>query len=192
MALTLYGSVTQVLTAGSSVNIPISGTWTAANGNNTIAATVNYNQTITENNYNDNSATQSLYVGRGANMPYYKIEAESASVNTTGTVLASNYNLGDYAGEASGRSAVNLITGKYCEFTLTSPANALIMRRAVQPSTTGTAASIYVNGTYYSKINVTSQYSYLYVDPNSNLANLGYSNTPTSGYLACWLYDDRK
>lgn len=56
----------------------------------------------------NNTSTASLYSGRGANMPFTILEAEAPSNSTNGTRLAPNFTPGDFAGEASGRSAVQL------------------------------------------------------------------------------------
>ncbi|MEI0739732.1 hypothetical protein VQ056_29040 [Paenibacillus sp. JTLBN-2024] len=68
--------------------------------------------TVTRFGSGDNQA------GRGANMPFTILEAESSSNPTNGTKLAPNFIPGDFAGEASGRSAVYLdANGEYVEFT---------------------------------------------------------------------------
>ncbi|MBE9915492.1 carbohydrate-binding protein [Paenibacillus donghaensis] len=124
--------------------------------------------------------------GRGANMPFTILEAESPSNKTNGTLLAPNFIPGDFAGEASGRSAVYLdATGKYVEFTLTSPANAFVLRNAVAENTTGTI-SVYVDGVDKGNFTVTSKFSYVYATPTT-LGRLGYDN---SGSKAYWLYED--
>nr|6K0Q_A Chain A, Alpha-1,3-glucanase [Paenibacillus glycanilyticus]6K0U_A Chain A, Alpha-1,3-glucanase [Paenibacillus glycanilyticus] len=133
--------------------------------------------------------TVSLYSGRGANMPFTIMEAESTSNATNGTKLTPNFKPGDYAGEASGRSSVYLdATGEYVEFTLTSPANAFVLRNAVAENTTGTV-SIYADGVSKGKFNVSSKFSYLYATP-STLGRLGYDNAPGAGLTAYWLYED--
>lgn len=126
------------------------------------------------------------HTGRGANMPFTILEAESSSNKTNGTRLAPNFTPGDFAGEASGRSAVYLdADGKYVEFTLTSPANAFVLRNAVAENTSGTI-SVYVDGVDKGNFNVSSKYSYVYATPTT-LGRLGYDN---SGSKAYWLYED--
>lgn len=120
--------------------------------------------------------------GNGVTMPYSRIEAESAATN--GTVLTPNFKLGDYAGEASGRSAVYLsATGQYVEFTLTSDANAFVLRNAIQNGTSGTI-SVYANGTKIGTFAVDSKFAYVnYTDSDSN--SLGRQDGS-----AAWFYDE--
>ncbi|WP_339323298.1 carbohydrate-binding protein [Paenibacillus sp. FSL W8-0194] len=126
------------------------------------------------------------HTGRGANMPFTILEAESSSNKTNGTKLAPNFTPGDFAGEASGRSAVYLdANGEYVEFTLTSPANAFVLRNAVAENTAGTV-SVYVDGVKKGTFAVSSKFSYVYATP-STLGRLGYDN---SGSKAYWLYED--
>lgn len=124
--------------------------------------------------------------GRGANMPFTILEAEAPSNRTNGTRLTPNYILGDFAGEASGRSAVYLDrNGQYVEFTLTAPANALVLRNAVAENTTGTI-SLYIDDVDKGNFTVTSKFSYVYATPTT-LDRLGYDNAGSKAY---WLYED--
>ncbi|RCX16176.1 CARDB protein [Fontibacillus phaseoli] len=185
---TWNGSHVGTLAAGASVNVSL-GTWTAANGSFALSTSVAPDNTEVAAKRSNNTSTTSLYVGRGANMPFTVIEAESSSNLTNGTVLAPNFKPGDYAGEASGRSAVYLdANGEYVEFTLTAPANAFVLRNAVAENMSGTV-SIYADGESVGKFNVTSKFSYLYTTP-SNLGRLGYDNQPGAGLTAYWLYED--
>jgi hypothetical protein len=183
--LTLNGSYSGALAAGASVNVTM-GTWTAVNGSYTVTTTVAVDANEVTTKQANNVNTSSLYSGRGANMPFTVMEAESASNTTNGTKLAPNFTPGDFAGEASGRSAVYLdATGEYVEFTLTSPANAFVLRNAVAENTTGTV-SIYANGVDKGNFSVSSKFSYLYATPTT-LGRLGYDNSGTKAY---WLYED--
>ncbi|MFB9324583.1 discoidin domain-containing protein [Paenibacillus aurantiacus] len=185
---TLNGSYSGTLAAGQSVTVNL-GTWTAANGSYSAATTVSADANEITAKRDNNTSSSSLYIGRGANMPFTILEAEAANNSTNGTKLAPNFKPGDYAGEASGRSAVYLdATGEYVEFTLTSPANAFVLRNAVAENTTGTV-SIYANGASVGKFNVSSKFSYVYATP-STLGRLGYDNAPGAGLTAYWLYED--
>ena len=185
---TWSGSYNGSLGTNQSANVTV-GTWTAVNGSYTVTTTVAADANEVSIKQGNNTSTASLYSGRGANMPFTIIEAESTSNTTNGTILAPNFNPGDFAGEASGRSAVLLdATGEYVEFTLTSPANAFVLRNAVAENTTGTV-SIYANGVNKGKFNVTSKFSYVYATP-STLGQLGYNNQPGAGLTAYWLYED--
>ncbi|TVX99786.1 carbohydrate-binding protein [Cohnella terricola] len=182
---TLSGSYNGSLAAGASTNVTL-GTWTAVNGSYTVTTTIAADANEVPIKQANNVSTSSLYSGRGANMPFTILEAESLSNSTNGTRLAPNFTPGDFAGEASGRSAVYLDSnGKYVEFTLTSPANAFVLRNAIADNTSGTI-SLYVNGASKGKFNVTSKFSYVYATP-STLGELGYNN---SGSKAYWLYED--
>lgn len=182
---TLTGSYSGAIAAGSSVNVTM-GTWTAVNGSYTVTTTVAADANEVAAKQGNNTGTASLYSGRGANMPFTVLEAESSSNATNGTRLAPNFTPGDFAGEASGRSAVLLdANGEYVEFTLTAPANAFVLRNAVAENTTGTV-SIYANGVDKGNFTVSSKFSYLYATPTT-LGRLGYDNSGTKAY---WLYED--
>nr|WP_233500798.1 carbohydrate-binding protein [Paenibacillus antibioticophila] len=182
---TLNDSYSGSLAAGASANLTL-GTWTAVNGSYTVMVTVATDANEVPAKQANNVSTSSLYSGRGANMPFTILEAEAPGNSTYGTKLAPNFTPGDFAGEASGRSAVYLdATGEYVEFTLTSPANAFVLRNAVDENTTGTI-SIYADGVDKGNFTVTSKFSYVYATP-STLGRLGYDN---SGSKAYWLYED--
>ncbi|MGO4547403.1 discoidin domain-containing protein [Paenibacillus sp. 2TAB23] len=185
---TLTGSYSGTLAAGQSANVNV-GSWTAANGSYTLTTTVAVDANEINIKQANNTGTANLYVGRGANMPFAIVEAESSSNTTNGTKLAPNFTPGDFAGEASGRSAVHLdAAGEYVEFTLGSAANAFVLRNAVAENTTGTI-SIYADGVSKGKFTVSSKFSYLYATP-STLGRLGYDNAPGAGLTAYWLYED--
>ncbi|CAK4863459.1 unnamed protein product [Aphanomyces euteiches] len=183
---TLTASYTGAIASGATTSLINLGTWTAVNGKYNLKTEVAVDANELAVKQANNITNQPVYVGRGANMPFSILEAESPSNSTNGTVLAPNFTPGDFAGEASGRSAVYLdTTGKYVEFTLTAPANAFVLRNAIADNSSGTV-SIYANGVDKGNFNVTSKYSYVYATP-STLGRLGYDNTGTKAY---WLYED--
>ncbi|MHA7966334.1 CARDB domain-containing protein [Paenibacillus sp. CAU 1782] len=185
---TFNSSYNGTLAAGQSVNVNV-GTWTAVNGSYSVTTTIAADGNEVPIKQANNASTSSLYAGRGANMPFTILEAEAPGNATNGTRLAPNFIPGDYAGEASGRSAVLLdATGEYVEFTLTAPANAFVLRNAVAENTTGTV-SIYANGVDKGNFTVSSKFSYVYATP-STLGRLGYDNSPGAGLTAYWLYED--
>lgn len=185
---TLSGSYSGSIAPGQSVQVNV-GTWTAVNGSYSVTTTIAADGNEVPIKQANNAAVTNLYSGRGANMPFTILEAEAVTNSTNGTKLAPNFTPGDYAGEASGRSAVYLdATGEYVEFTLTSPANAFVLRNAVAENTTGTI-SIYANGVDKGNFTVSSKFSYLYATP-STLGRLGYDNSPGPGLTAYWLYED--
>ncbi len=174
------------LSAGGSVNV-IMGTWGAADGSYTLTANVAADTNEIAKKQENNQSVTSISIGRGAHMPYTKIEAESSSVTTNGTKLPTDYRLGNYAGEASGRSAIYLdATGEYVQFTLTSPANAFVLRNAVAEGASGTV-SVYADGVRKGTFAVSSKFSYVYASPTT-LSQLGYNNTASG--TAYWLYED--
>ena len=188
---TLTTITTPAIPAGATVNVTI-GTWTAVSGSTPLTATADATGIVAETNESNNTFSQSIAIGRGAMMPYTRIEAESAGVVTNGTRLTPNYHLADFAGEASGRSAVLLdTTGEYVEFTLPAATNAIVVRNAISNSADGAGLdatlSIYAAGSDKGNLTVSSRYSYVYASPTT-LGNLGYENTPIG--TAYWLYEE--
>ncbi|WP_302669223.1 CARDB domain-containing protein [Eubacterium sp. AF15-50] len=182
---TLSSVVSGKINVGESITTDL-GKWTAANGKYTIETSVTADSGELDVKQKNNTVSSSLYVGRGANMPFVTVEAEALSNKTTGTRLAPNRKLADYAGEASGRSAVLLDSnGEYVEFTLPSATNAIVLRASIPKGTNGTV-SVYADNKKIGKINLTTDYSYHMGSPSS-LGQLGYSD---SGDTAYWLYDD--
>ena len=80
----------------------------------------------------NNTSSQPLFVGRGANMPYDTYEAEDGVVGGGAAVIGPNRTIGDLAGEASGRQAVTLnSTGSSVEFTTRASTNTLVTRFSI-------------------------------------------------------------
>ncbi|MFE4711914.1 discoidin domain-containing protein [Paenibacillus sp. NPDC056722] len=177
---TLSGSYNGVIASGQTT-APISlGSWTAGNGKYNIKSEIAVDANELPVKQGNNIQNQSLFVGRGANMPYDMYEAEDAVVGGGAVKLAPNRNVGDLAGEASGRRAVTLnTTGSYVEFTTKASTNTLVTRFSIpdSPSGGGTDATlnIYVNGVFTKAINLTSKYAWLY----GSETNPG--NTPSAG-----------
>ncbi|GAA5022536.1 discoidin domain-containing protein [Kitasatospora paranensis] len=101
----------------------------------------------------------------GAAVPFTQYQAADAATN--GTVLGPSYTYGTLASEATGRKAVQLVgQGKYVQFTLTAPANAVDFHYAIPDSLDGKGLtaplSVYVNGTKSQSIQLTSKNSWLY------------------------------
>ena len=188
---TLNNTSSPAIPAGSTVNVTV-GTWTAVNGSTAMTATADATNIIAETIEGNNTYSQPIGVGRGAIMPYVRVEAENAANTTNGTRLAQNFNLSDYAGEASGRSAVLLdAQGEYVEITLPIAANAIVVRNAIPNSADGVGIdapiSIYLGGTDKGNLTVSSKYSYVYASPTT-LGQLGYSNAV--GGTPYWLYEE--
>ncbi|MEU8271498.1 discoidin domain-containing protein [Sphaerisporangium sp. NPDC049002] len=169
---TLTGSYTGAIAPGATTSPVNLGTWTAANGKYTV-------KTVLANDANElpvkqanNTVTQPFFVGRGANMPYDSYEAEDAVVGGGAAVVGPNRDIGDPAGEASGRKAVTLnSTGSYVEFTTKASTNTLVTRFSIPDGAGGgginSTLNIYVNGTFLKPINLTSKYAWLYGNETS-------------------------
>ncbi|NUT52149.1 MAG: glycosyl hydrolase [Saccharothrix sp.] len=160
---------------------PISlGTWAAANGKYTLKTDVAVDANEIAARQGNNVTTQSLFVGRGANVPWEHVEAEDAVTAGGAQKIGPNRTIGDLAGEASGRRAVTLTgTGASVEFTTTGSTNTLVTRFSIPDSAGGggidATLNVYVNGTFHKAINLTSRHIWLY----GNEANPG--NSPGSG-----------
>src|SRR5207302_9109965 len=88
---------------------------------------------------------------RGATVPY--TEYQAATAQTNGTVLPASTTYPSLQAESTGRRAVQLTsTGQYVQFTLTSPANASVVRYSIPDNSDGSTAtaslSLYANPTH--------------------------------------------
>ncbi|MEU7679062.1 discoidin domain-containing protein [Micromonospora taraxaci] len=177
---TLTGSYSGVINAGATVG-PISlGTWTAANGKYTVRVVLAVDGNELPVKQANNTSDRPLFVGRGANMPYDMYEAEDGVVGGGAAVVGPNREIGDLAGEASGRRAVTLnSTGSYVEFTTRASTNTLVTRFSMPDAPGGgginSTLNVYVNGTFHKAIDLTSRYAWLY----GNEASPG--NSPSAG-----------
>lgn len=105
------------------------------------------------------------YSGRGAHLPYAEYQAEDAATNAI--VIGPDRTFTHLAAEASGRKAVQLnAQGQYVEFTLTQPANSIVLRYSIPdaPDGSGLTAplSLYVNGARKPDLALTSKYGWFY------------------------------
>ncbi|HWZ90843.1 MAG TPA: glycosyl hydrolase family 28-related protein [Polyangiaceae bacterium] len=104
----------------------------------------------------------------GATLNYLEYEAEDGE--TTGTVLGPARKTAaafDIAVEASQRKAVQLsATGQYVRITSAQQANSIVVRFSVPDSADGqgqtATLSVYVNGTFRQKLNLSSRWSWAY------------------------------
>ncbi len=182
---TTLNTSTPSIAAGNTVNVAISGTWTATAGGATITATADATNVITETNEGNNSLSQSIVVGRGAAVPWVSYEAESASHN--GTLLTADplrtFGHTNFATESSGRQSVRLnSTGQFVEFTSANQANSIVVRNSIPDSASGggieATISLYINGTFDRKITLSSRNSWLYgtTDDTEGLSNAPQAN----------------
>ncbi|MEU6025884.1 discoidin domain-containing protein [Streptomyces tauricus] len=177
---TLTGSYDGTIAAGATTGAVTLGTWTAANGSYTVRTTVAADANELPVKRENNSASQSLFVGRGANMPDDMYEAEDGTTGGGAATVGPNRTVGDLAGEASGRKAVTLTsTGEYVEFTTKAATNTLVTRFSIPDSAGGggidATLNVYVNGTFRKALPLTSKYAWLYG------AEAGPGNSPSAG-----------
>ncbi|MCG5435516.1 discoidin domain-containing protein [Micromonospora foliorum] len=177
---TLTGSYSGVINAGATVGPINLGTWTAANGKYTVRVVLAADGNELPVKQANNTSDRPLFVGRGANMPYDMYEAEDGAVGGGATVVGPNREVGDLAGEASGRRAVTLnSTGSYVEFTTRASTNTLVTRFSIPDAPGGgginSTLNVYVNGTFHKAIDLTSRYAWLYGNETSP------GNSPSAG-----------
>jgi hypothetical protein len=164
---TLTGSVAGAIAAGAtSAPVPV-GTWPAVNGRFTVRTAVAADANELPIKQGNNTVEQSLFVGRGANMPYDTYEAEDGVLAGGATVVGPTRAIGDLAGEASGRKAVRLTsTGASVEFTTRASTNTLVTRFSLPDSAGGggtdATLNVYVDGTFLRAVSLTSHFAWLY------------------------------
>lgn len=115
--------------------------------------------------------------GRGASLPFVEYEAENATTN--GDRIGPDRRFTTLAAEASGREAIRLQgPGRFVEFTLARPANALTARIAIPDSADGkgldASIGIYVEGQRIGALAATSRYGWYY-------GAYPFSNRPADG-----------
>lgn len=177
---TMTGSVNGVIASGASAAPFNLGSWTAANGKYTLKTEIGADANELPAKQANNVLTQSFFVGRGANMPYDMYEAEDGTIGGGAAIVGPNRNIGDIAGEASGRKAVTLNpTGSYVQFTTKASTNTLVVRYSIPDASGGdginATLNVYVNGVFTKTIDLTSRYAWLY----GNETNPG--NSPSAG-----------
>ncbi|MET7616723.1 discoidin domain-containing protein [Streptomyces sp. NPDC005408] len=164
---TLTGAYSGTIAAGATTAPVNLGTWTAANGSYTVKVVIADDANELPVKRANNTSTQALFVGRGANMPYDMYEAEDGTAGGGAQVVGPNRTIGDVAGEASGRKAVTLDnTGNYVEFTTRASTNTLVTRFSIPDAPGGggidSTLNVYVDGTFRKAIDLTSKYAWLY------------------------------
>jgi hypothetical protein len=177
---TLTGAANGVINAGAA-SAPVNlGTWAAANGRYTVRTVLAADANELPVKQGNNTGVQSLFVGRGANMPYDMYEAEDGALGGGAALIGPNRTIGDLAGEASGRRAVTLnSTGSFVEWTTRASTNTLVTRFSIPDSAggggNGSTLNIYVDGAFHKAISLTSRYAWLYG------AEASPNNSPGSG-----------
>ncbi len=159
---TLTGSYSGTIAAGQTTAPVALGSWTAVNGKYTVKTVIADDANELPVKRTNNTTTQALFVGRGADMPYDMYEAEDGTVGGGAKVVGPNRTVGDIAGEASGRKAVTLSgTGQYVEWTTRAATSTLVTRFSI-PDGTNTTLNVYVDGQFLKAIDLTAQYAWLY------------------------------
>ncbi|XVS66907.1 discoidin domain-containing protein [Actinosynnema sp. CA-299493] len=177
---TFTGSHTGAIQPGQSATAITLGTWAAANGKYTLRTDVAVDANEIAARQANNLTTQSLFVGRGANVPWEHVEAEDAVTAGGAQKIGPNRTIGDLAGEASGRRAVTLnSTGSSVEFTTSGSTNTLVTRFSIPDAAGGggidATLNVYVNGSFHKAITLNSRHIWLY----GNEASPG--NSPGAG-----------
>ncbi|MFJ1598422.1 discoidin domain-containing protein [Streptomyces sp. NPDC088261] len=177
---TLTGAYNGTLAPGATSATVGLGTWAAVNGSYTVRVVLADDANELPVKRANNTSTQPLFVGRGANMPYDMYEAEDGVAGGGAQVVGPNRTVGDVAGEASGRKAVTLNnTGNYVEFTTRASTNTLVTRFSIPDSAGGgginSTLNVYVDGTFLKAIDLTSKYAWLYGNET------GPGNSPGAG-----------
>ncbi|MFD8983997.1 discoidin domain-containing protein [Streptomyces sp. NPDC059564] len=177
---TLTGSFAGGLAAGAATAPVALGSWPAANGRYGVKVVLADDANELPVKRANNTSTRPFFVGRGANMPFDMYEAEDAAVGGGARVVGPNRTIGDIAGEASGRKAVNLdATGEYVEFTTRAATNTLVTRFSIPDAAGGggidATLDVYVNGTLKKALPLTSKYAWLYG------AEASPGNAPSAG-----------
>ncbi|MFJ5777021.1 discoidin domain-containing protein [Streptomyces sp. NPDC093094] len=163
---TLTGTHNGVVAAGDTATVSL-GPWTAVNGSYTVRTVIADDTNELPVKRQNNTSTQPLFVGRGANMPYDMYEAEDGTVGGGASVVGPSRAIGTIDGEASGRKAVNLdATGEYVEFTTRAATNTLVTRFSVPDAPGGggidSTINVYVDGVFKRALPLTSKYAWLY------------------------------
>jgi hypothetical protein len=176
---TLTGSFTGTLAPGATANVSM-GSWTAVNGKFTVKTVIAVDANELVIKQANNTASTSLFVGQGANMPYDSYEAEAGTIGGGAAIIGPNRTIGDLAGEASGRRAVTLnTTGSFVQWTSREATNTFVVRFSIPDSAGGgginSTLDLYVNGTLVQPLSLTSQFEWLYGDETAP------GNSPSAG-----------
>ncbi|MET7396536.1 discoidin domain-containing protein [Dactylosporangium sp. NPDC005572] len=182
---TTLNTNTASIAAGATVNVAISGTWTATAGGATIVATADATNVVAETSETNNSMSQSIVVGRGAAVPYTSYEAEAGTY--TGQLVTADplrtFGHTNFGTESSGRASVRLSAqGQYVQVTSTNQANSIVVRNSVPDSASGGGQdytiSLYANDVFVQKLTLSSKFSWLYgtTDDTESLSNSPSSN----------------
>lgn len=169
---TLSGSYNGALAAGASVNVPMNGTWTAADGSYTVTTTiaVDANEAAVKQANNVQTTSLVVYAQRGASVPYSRYDTDDATRGGAAALkTAPTFDQALTASEASGQKYVSLPSnGSYLEWTVRPGQGGagVTMRFTMPDSSDGMGQSgsldVYVNGAKAKTVPLTSYYSWQY------------------------------
>jgi uncharacterized repeat protein (TIGR01451 family) len=176
---TTLNANTPAVAAGATVNAT-TASMTAPSGGLTVVATADATGVVTETNEDNNALSTAIVTGRGAAVPYVSYEAEAGKY--TGTLVSADakrtFGHTNFGTESSGRQSVRLNNaGQYVEVTSTNPSNSIVVRNSIPDSGSGggmdATISLYINGTFDSKITLSSKNSWVYgtTDDTESLSN---------------------
>ncbi|MBF4133391.1 right-handed parallel beta-helix repeat-containing protein [Streptomyces albidoflavus] len=116
-------------------------------------------------------AARSAAADRGADLPYTEYEAEDGTYE--GTLLEADekrtFGHTNFGTESSGRKSVRLDSaGEFVSFTSTAAANSIVVRNSIPDAPRGggidATLSLYADGEFVQKLELTSRHSWLYGD----------------------------
>ncbi|UJW29594.1 APHP domain-containing protein [Saccharothrix sp. AJ9571] len=179
---TTLDTTTPQLAAGATATVTTTGSWTATGGGATITATADATGLVAETSETNNSFGQAIVVGRGAAVPYVEYEAEAGAYQ--GTLLEADplrtFGHTNFATESSGRKSVRLNSqGQFVEFTSVNSTNSIVVRNSIPDAPGGggidATISLYADGAFVQKLNLSSKHSWLYGNTDGPEA---LTNTP--------------
>ena len=157
------------------------GSWTAANGKYTVKTVHRRRRERAAVKQANNTSDHHAVRRPGREHALRQLRGGSRHGRRLGaTVVGPNRTIGDLAGEASGRKAVDLnSTGDYVQWTSRESTNTFVVRYAIPDASGGgginATLDLYVNGTLVKPLSLTSHYAWLYG------AETGPGNSPSAG-----------
>jgi hypothetical protein len=185
---TLSGTYGASIDAGTTVTVPIAGTWTAVNGSTTLTATADATNLVAESHEDNNTLASTLYVGRGARVPWDEYEAEDGTY--TGALQSGSWAPGTLAGEASHRKAVTLASASQSvQWTSRVAANSIVVRYSV-PDNTASNLDLYVNGGFVTRMAVNADFSWMYAGNDNGSLHLAQPTQDAAHPNPHHIYDE--
>ena len=132
-----------------------------------------------------NSRINDRYYGNGAIIPWVTYEAETMETNAVVSDPAESYRPYTAANESSCKRYVMLVDqGDYVKLTAQSPSNTILVKYSIPDSPDGSGLdatlSLYINGSHYADLKMTSRLSWFYGNFGEHVPN-AFSNNPVHG-----------